>query len=266
MEEMAQTIHDAMVALGRRHQLVYDPRLLDGYDGFMGPLDHRKYLREILSSKIFDTHHDLVVETQVSCPGQPAYNAPKRKRTKKVTPFVDLMIARRRINPYTRRTTLDKFAVMVAYAAPVEGEGLQIARHGRCGTLPASRGDDMAYTVLGHLGNLERWVEEGSYAGGFLLVYSIYDGWKEGVDPYFPHEGQVLHGTLPRPKSLHRKSSPAVELAGHYPVEWSTWAEVPQTAAPGERTKRGDTVDTEGGLTAKYLLIPVAKREDDAEG
>lgn len=248
----------AMAALSRRHQIVYDPRLLDGYDGFEGPLDHRRQLRQLLGRELENSNSDWRMHQEASF--EATYNVPKRKRVKRVPPKIDLVVETRHEHRLTRKRTVNRYAITISYAAPA-GEGadgaLTISRHGRTGSMPATRADDTGYRYLCDVGNLENLVNKGTYTAGFAVLYSVYEGWREGVDDFFPHEGRVLEGTLARPKTLSRKSTPAIELTGSYPLEWQTWCSVPQTAPEGQRGLRGDTVAQAGGLEVKYLIVPV---------
>lgn len=258
MDSVQTKIHEAMTRVARRHPLVYDPRLLEGYDGYDGPLDHRKQLRELLGRELVNLDAGFIVEYEFSC--EPVYKAPKRKRAKKGPPKIDLMVELRHQDAFTRKRTVNRYAVSITVANPPgsDDEGIIVTRHGRSGGMGFSRLDDLAYSYICDLGNLEAWVNAGDFVGGFALLYSPYDGWKEGVDPHYPHEGRTLEGEVSRPKQLLRKSSPAIELTGSYPLEWSTYSEIPETPPAGQRAPRGDTVNVEGGLDVRYLLVPVA--------
>ncbi len=260
---MSTEIHEALLealhALSFKQRIIYDPRLLDGYDGFEGPLDHRQQLRMRLGRELEERHPTWRFYREVSL--VPRYLQPKRKRQKRVVPMIDLVLEIENRERHTLKRRVDRYALLVCVAPP-DGDGaegaIRISRHGRSGLMPAKRADDVGYGFLCDVGNLEHLVDEGGYAGGFAILMSAYDGWREGVDPFFPHEGRTLEGKLPRPKTLARKSSPVIELRGTYPLDWRTWSEVPQTAPAGERTKRGDTVDRED-FELKYLVVPVTK-------
>lgn len=258
LDEAQARIQDAMRVIHRRHQLIYDPRLLDGYDGFEGPLDHRKQLREILGRALSDQDNGFTVDWERTA--KLTWKPPRRKRAPKHPEMIDLVLQHRHEDRHTRKRTTYRYGLTIVFGPPhgdPEADALTITRHGRTGTMPAVRGDDLLYTVFCELGNTEARVEAGELSGGFVLFFSVVPAWDEAFDAHAPYEGRVLEGALSRPKTLIRKSSPAIELQHTYTCEWTDWGHVPQTAPAGQRPLRGDTVADEGGREVKYLLLPV---------
>lgn len=263
-DDILGRIHEAMGAIARRHQIVYDPRLLDGYDGFEGPLDHRRQLRQYLGRELENANPDWRMHQEANC--EVVYNPPRRKGVKRVVPKIDIVAETRHEHRLTHKRTVNRYAITIAFAAPggeAEDGALHISRHGRTGVMPATRADDTGYGFMCDVGNLEAMVASGDCTAGFAVLYSVYDGWREGVDAFYPWEGRTLEGKLSRPKTLMRKSTPAVDLKGTYELDWRSFAVVPQTAPPGQRGLRGDTVDREN-FEVKYLVVPVVPVPDEA--